>query len=146
MRIMRTILAGALAVTLAAACSDSTAPADVTDEDLVGTWVATSVTFTPTGTSTPIDLLALGGGVTLVIGDDNTYSVTFTEPGGEPDVENGTYTVSAGVITITPTGSEESEALTIVSLDGNTLTLSSTAVEEVGEIEVSGTMRMVLEK
>jgi hypothetical protein len=33
-----------------------------------------------------------------------------------------------------------------VSLEGNTLTLSMTAVEEVGEVEVSGTMTMVLER
>ncbi len=35
--------------------------------------------------------------------------------------------------------------LTIVSLEGNTLTLSDpNAVEEIGEIEVSGTLTMVL--
>ncbi len=79
-----------------------------------------------------------------MIRDNSTYTVTFDD-GETSEVENGTYTVSAGVITITPTEGEPEE-LTIVSLEGNTLTLSMTAVEEVGEVEVSGTMTMVLER
>jgi hypothetical protein len=143
MKMLRSILTGVLVVTLATACSDSTAPTDVTADDLVGTWEATAVTFSVLG-SPPIDVLALGGGVTLVIRDNSTYTVTFDD-GETSEVENGTYTVSAGVITITPTEGEPEE-LTIVSLEGNTLTLSMTAVEEVGEVEVSGTMTMVLER
>ena len=145
MKMLRTIMAGALAVTLATACSDSTAPTDVTADDLVGTWEATALTFSVLG-SPPIDILALGGGVTLVIRADDTYTATFDD-GESVDVENGTYTLSAGVITITPDEApEDAEELTIVSLEGNTLTLSATEVEEVGEVEVSGTLTMVLER
>ena len=144
MRIMRSILAGALAVTLATACSDSTAPAG---DDLVGTWVATTATFTPDGSTTAFDLLADGSGFTLVIGADNTYTVTFTEPDSEPEVENGTYTLSGGVLTITPTDEPTEVESFDVSLNGDTLTMTDDdAVEDDGEVEVTGTLRLVLQR
>ena len=144
MRIMRSIMAGALAVTLATACSDSTAPAG---DDLVGTWVATTATFTPDGSTTAFDLLADGSGFTIVIRADNTYTVTFTEPDSVPEVENGTYTLSGGVLTVTPTDEPTEVESFDVSLNGDTLTMTDDdAVEDDGEVEVTGTLRLVLQR
>jgi len=143
MRIMRSIMAGALAVTLATACSDSTAPAG---DDLVGTWVATAATFTPVG-GTAFDLLADGSGFTLVIRADDTYTATFTEPGSDPDVENGTYTLSGGVLTITPTDEPTEVESFNVTLDGDTLTMiDPDAVEDDEGTEITGTLRLVLQR
>lgn len=139
MRIMRSIMAGALAVTLATACSDSTAP---TGDDLVGTWEATAATFTPVD-GTASDLLADGSGFTLVIRADNTYTVTFTAPDSEPEVENGTYTLSGGVLTITPTGEPTEVESFDVSLNGNTLTMTD---DDAVEDDVPGTLRLVLQR
>ena len=152
MRMLRTIMAGALAVTLATACSDSTDPGDVdpgdvTGNDLVGTWEATAATFTPDGSTTSFDLIADGFGITLVIRADGTYTATFTELGFDPEVEDGTYTVSAGVITITPTVGDDVESFTIVSLNATTLVLSDPdAVEDDEGVDVPGTLRLVLQK
>jgi hypothetical protein len=139
MRIMRSIMAGALAVTLATACSDSTAP---TGDDLVGTWEATAATFTPVD-GTAFDLLADGSGFTLVIRADNTYTVTFTAPDSEPEVENGTYTISGGVLTVTPTDEPTEVESFDVSLNGNTLTMTD---DDAVEDDVPGTLRLVLQR
>jgi len=141
---MRSIMAGALAVTLATACSDSTAPAG---DDLVGTWVATTATFTPDGSTTAFDLLEGGSGFTLVIRADDTYTVTFTEPGSDPDVENGTYTLSGGVLTVTPTDEPTEVESFNVTLDGDTLTMiDPDAVEDDEGTEMTGTLRLVLQR
>ncbi len=143
-------MAGALAVTLATACSDSTAPNDVTAGDLVGRWDATAATFTPDG-GTPVDLLAGGSGLSLIVVPNSTgYRLIFSEPGSEGEVESGTMSFSAGVITFTPDPVDpvlgetpDPQSFNIVSLAGNTLTLSDPdAVEE----DVTGTLRLVLQR
>ncbi len=144
MRMLRTIMAGALAVTLATACSDSTG---VTEDDLVGTWVATAATFTPNGTTTAMDLLADGTGFTLVLQADGTYTATTTEPDSPPDVESGTYSVSGSVITLTSTDFPDDPDTFAVTLDGNTMTLIASNVvldEEVGG--PAGTLTIVLQR
>ena len=128
MRIMRTILAGALAVTLATACSDSTDPGDVTGADLVGTWDATSVVFTPDAGGTAIDVVPLDFALEITFNAEGGYTATFDVPGDSADVEIGTYTVANGVLTLTPVD-EDAETMTIGSFGGNSMTLTDTNAE-----------------
>lgn len=149
MRMLRTIVASALAVTLATACSDSTDPGDVTAGDLVGSWLATAATFTPDG-GAPVDLLAGGSEITLVMRAGGSYSLIFFEPSTGDEAESGNYSVSAGILTLTassvfpaPGEIPGPRTFDIVSLVGNTLTLSDPdAVEE----DVTGTLRLVLQR
>lgn len=129
MRIMRSILAGALAVMLTTACSDSTDPGDVTGADLVGTWDATSAVFTPDAGGTAIDVVLLGATFEITLNAEGGYTATFIEqPGGTPELEIGTYTVANGVLTLTPVGADV-ETFTIDSLDGNSLVITDTNAE-----------------
>jgi len=144
---LRSIMTGALAVTLATACSDSTAPEDVTADDLIGSWHATAATFTPDGGS-PVDLLADGSSISVVMLVDG-YVFNFTPLSGANESEHGTYSVSAGVLTLTalqvfpPEGEIPGpRTFDIVSLVGDILTLSDPdAVED----DVTGTLSLVLE-
>ena len=128
MRIMRSFMAGALAVTLATACSDSTAPADVTAADLAGTWDASSVVFTPDAGGTAVDVVPMGFGLEITFNAEGGYTATFTEPGEAPDLEIGTYTVVNGVLTLTPAG-EDAETMTIDSFSGSTMVVTDSNAE-----------------
>ena len=150
MTMLRSIMAGALAVTLATACSDSTAPEDVTADDLVGSWRATAATFTPDG-GTPVDLLAGGSSIVVVmLPSGESYTFVFTDPSIGDEAEHGSYSVSAGVLTLTassvfpaPGEIPGPRTFDIVSLVGDILTLSDPdAVED----DVTGTLSLVLQR
>jgi len=99
--------------------------------NLVGTWGATSVTFTPTGGGTAVDIIAGGVTLTVVLRSDFTYTTTEVD-GGVTDIEDGTYTViggTAGVgadLTFTPTGMPADEPLLIDILTATDLQVSNT--------------------
>jgi hypothetical protein len=128
MKIMRSVLAGALAVTLATACSDSTAPSDVTAADLVGTWDASSVVFTPDAGGTAVDVVLLGFGFEITFNAEGGYTATTQVPLEDPDIEIGTFTVANGVITLSPVG-EDAETLRIDSFSGSMLVVTDTNAE-----------------
>jgi hypothetical protein len=154
MRSKLCVTAVALAA-FAVGCSDSTAPNDVTADDLVGSWRATAATFTPDG-GTPVNLLAGGLDITLGMRATGSYLLLFV--GGErvgvlPTSEVGNYSVGLGVLTLTalrlsgqPDEIPGQRTFDIVSLVGNTLTLSDPdAVKEDDEGgDVTGTLRLVL--
>ncbi len=124
MKTLRALCACTVLAAVAVGCSDSTAPGDVTLDDLVGTWTATSAVFTPVGGGTGVDVVPLGMGLTITIAATGTYTLTVTVPLETPEVETGTMTVSNGVITATPDDPlEDPLAIDIVSLEGDVLTL-----------------------
>ena len=128
MKLVRALAVGAVAAAFAAACSDSTAPADVTAADLAGTWDATSVVFTPDAGGTAVDVVLLGFGFEITFNAEGGYTATTDVPGEDPDVEIGTFTVANSVITLTPVG-EDAETLTIDSLSGSTLVVTDSNAE-----------------
>lgn len=92
------ILLLALVAFVFPACSDddptgpgsTTGPGGVTISDLAGTWNATSFTFTPAAGGTAFDLIGQGGSLVLGIQANGDITIAQTEPGGAPEVLNGT--------------------------------------------------------
>ena len=128
MKLVRALAVGALAAAFAVGCSDSTDPGDVTGADLVGTWDATSVVFTPDAGGTAVDVTLLGFTFEVTFNAEGGYTATFTEPEEPAELEIGTYTVVNAVLTLTPV-SGEGETFTINSLDGDTLVITTTDAE-----------------
>jgi len=129
MKFVRTFSAVALAAAVAVGCSDSTDPADVTIEDLVGTWVASSFTYTADANpAQTFDLVANGGGFTLTVQADG--SVTGTQSIlGMTDTFNADMTVANGVLTVTTTDVPPEVLTFTFTLDGNTITMTDTSAE-----------------
>jgi hypothetical protein len=124
MKTLRRLSAFVLLAAVAAGCSDSTAPEDITVANLVGTWNATSATFTPVGGGVGVEVVARGFDLTITIAASGAYTLTVSVPGEENEIETGTLTVSNGRITATPSDPlEDPGFLDIVSLNGDNLTL-----------------------
>ena len=96
--------------------------------DLIGTWDATSLVFTPTGGGITADPISDGLVLTLVLRNDFTY--TITEDPGPPevvDVEDGIVTVTGSVLTLIPNSApQETEDFTIQTLTSTDLIVSVT--------------------
>ena len=96
--------------------------------ELIGTWDATSLVFTPDGGGATADPILDGLVLTLVFRDDFTY--TITEDEGPPEgveVENGIVTVTEGgsVLTLIPNNApDEAEDFVIETLTSTDLTVS----------------------
>ena len=95
--------------------------------DLIGTWDATSLVFTPTGGGATADPISDGLALTLVFRSDFTY--TITEDPGPPEVvevEDGIVTVAGSVLTLIPDAApDEVEEFTIQTLTSTDLTVSA---------------------
>jgi hypothetical protein len=131
MNTLRKLSAFVILAAVAAGCSDSTAPEDVTLADLVGTWNATRATFDEVAGDGTFDLIPdiPGVTVTLTIASSGAYTVTVSMPGESPEMETGTATVANGVITVTPSDPlEDPYAIEIVSLSGDDMTLLSLTI------------------
>jgi len=112
----------ALAAAVAVGCSDSTG---VTNTDLVGTWAASEFVFSDFADPvTDFDVIGMGGGATIVIRADSTFTTTITLPFSDPLVANGTWKLQGDKTLILTEGSETT-ALD-VSLSGTTLTIHTT--------------------
>ena len=108
---------------LALACGS-----DVAEEDIVGTWNATGFVFS--NFEDPVvdfDVIAMGGDVTIVIRADGTYTITFTMPESQPEVDDGTWVLDGDQLTF-DAGTVDESAFD-VSLDGNTLTIHGEDLE-----------------
>ncbi len=95
-------------------------------DDLIGTWVATSLTFTEIGGTGTYDDIAAGGSLTIIFRSDLTYSVTQVIAGSPPEnySETGIYTVNGSVLTVTDdTDPLDPTAIEIVTLTSTALTL-----------------------
>lgn len=87
-----------------------------------GSWTATSVQYVNPSYTT-VDVIALGGTATLVLGADSSFVYTYTPQGGSPQVTTARWEmVSADLMRVTPTGATWYWAFD-VALSGNTLTL-----------------------
>ncbi len=123
---LRHMTTSALALILMAACTEATG-VGVEPDELAGTWTASS--FILTSVADPnvwIDLVAEEGAqMTLVLGADGTYTFDFTSTVEEAEHEEGTYTVSGNIMTVTPVTPEglDPEEMGIVRV-GDTLTLT----------------------
>ena len=124
MKTLRTLSAFVVLAAVAAGCSDSTDPGDITIADLVGTWNATTATFTPVGGGAGEEVVSQGFGLTITVASSGAYTLTTSFPSEADEVETGTMTVSNGRLTATPTDPlEDLELIDIVSLSGDNLTL-----------------------
>lgn len=121
---LRHLTTSALALIILSACSDATG---VTVDDLTGTWTATSIVFTSTGTPpVVVDIVAEEqASLTLLFVADGTYTLTLTEPPDPVDIESGSYTVTGSLLTLSETGTGSPDAFTI-NRDGDTMILSKT--------------------
>jgi hypothetical protein len=111
---------------VAAGCSDSTAPEEVTVDDLVGTWNATRATFDEVAGDGTFDAIPdiPGVSMSITVASGGAYTITTAAPGETPEVETGTLTVANGVITTTPSDPlEDPEQIDILSLSGDGLTV-----------------------
>ena len=124
MKLLRTLVAPLLAVTVVAGCGDSNGPGtEATINALAGTWNATSLVFTNNANSSEtFDLIADGG----------SFSITFTAAGGfsgsstfegDTDTFSGTFEVQGSNLIISETGESGPETIAF-TLSGNTLTLT----------------------
>jgi hypothetical protein len=81
----------ALTTPLLIGCGDATGIQPV---DLAGSWVASEYRFTnPANTAQTVDLVAVGGSLSLMIMADGNYTVTIQEPGNVPETRSGTVEV-----------------------------------------------------
>ena len=119
---LRNLTTSALTVLLMAGCLGDSTGVEV--DDLAGTWTATAIVATQTADPfESLDVMALEQAtVTLVLGADGTYTLTFTSPQEDPEIESGTFAVVGSTLTLTETV-EGSEDFTI-DRDGDTMTLT----------------------
>lgn len=97
MRLRRIIpiiaLSGAVALV---ACDDD--PTGIQISDFAGSWTASVVQYTAhADASRQLDIVSVGGGLTLVVGSDGTYSGTFTHP------QLGTIPITGSVTLVSDT-------------------------------------------
>jgi hypothetical protein len=112
-------LVGALAV----ACGE-----DIVVEDLIGTWNATEFVFSNfEDPVTDVDVIDLGGEVTIIIRADNTYTVQLELPGAEPEEVDGEWVLNGDVLTFDEGTADET--VFNISLSGTTLTIHTEDLE-----------------
>lgn len=92
--------------------------------DLAGTWTASRVEFVSTASSpTRVEIVAMGGRVTLALAADRTYTLTTEIPGEPAETERGTWDSSSDVLTLRESGTAGDMQFDY-TLSGNTLTAS----------------------
>jgi hypothetical protein len=126
MNTLRKLSAFVMLAAVAVGCSDSTAPADVTLADLVGTWNATRATFDEVAGDGTFDAIPdiPGVSMSITIASSGAFTISMAVPGEAPEVETGTLTVANGVITLTPSAPlEDPYAIDILSLSGDDMTV-----------------------
>ena len=114
--------AAALAVGAAVACGGSSGPSPQT---LAGTWGATKAELVKASSaSTKVDIVAKGGSVLLVLRDNKSFNLTFSEPGEPVQDMSGVWSSSTDVLTLAYTsGPFSGEMQFDMSLSGSTLSL-----------------------
>jgi hypothetical protein len=98
----------------------STAPKPA---QITGLWTATKIEHVKTGTSTTVDLIALGGWGSLLLNADNSYRYVVAPAGEPPDTLADAWDLSAdGTLTLHmgPYGEMQFDT----HLSGNTLAIS----------------------
>jgi hypothetical protein len=92
--------------------------------DLVGTWEATEFRFvsSPTPTDT-IDVIDLGGGLSVTLVADGRYDMTIELPGELPDDQSGVALVVGDIIVMIDEVAPEGSIRFEYGLAGETITL-----------------------
>lgn len=132
------LLAGAL---LSGCGGDDGTPAEVTLEDLAGTWTATSLVARPSGSSFGIDLIGANTVVTLEITSAGRFTLTAQDLQIGPDVTlTGTFEITGpGTADITADGSQGDPLATTFTLSGDTMTVTI-ADAALFDLDSSGTI------
>jgi hypothetical protein len=96
----------------------------MTAADLAGTWEATEFRFvsSPTPTDT-IDVIDLGGGLSVTLGTDASYDLTLTIPDELPDDQSGVALIFGDMIVMIDEVEPEGSIMFEFGLDGETITL-----------------------
>lgn len=114
-------------------CKSSTEPTDDGLSTFVGTWAANSdiegtlmeYDATDVNPAFQVNVLLLGASVQVTLKSDGDYNLVLTEPGGTPEVEEGTATVDGNKITMIPDGAPEDAITFTYTLNEPFLTLVS---------------------
>ena len=140
---MSPLRASLLAFSLAAlaACGDD-GPTDPTPASVAGTYEATTFDVTFAGSSQPLDVLAIGGSLEVVLTPQGTTTGTLivpaelTEDGIDEDVIDltGTYTITGNTLTFQNQGDS---FIPEVSWTIGTGTLTAVNTTDEGTIEVT---------
>jgi hypothetical protein len=132
MKFARTLSVVALAAVVAAGCSDSTGPEDLTVADLVGTWTATSMNYTEDAGAGQFDVIANAAAtLELVIAAGGAVTGTYVLIPLEQTVPfTGMVSVANGVLTLTGFPLYPSMVMTVTEwTGGNTIQMVFTDVE-----------------
>jgi len=115
-----------------AACSGSdkaAGPDEITIADLVGSWTASSLTFTNNANpGQKLDLIALGGENRMTVLDGGRAR-TWLEFGTFSDEWDAQLTISGNTLTSQPAEASRDVQTWAFSLEGNVLELSDTSSE-----------------
>jgi hypothetical protein len=100
MGLRQAIAVGILSATVTVACGDDGGPGgNITIVDLVGTWNATTVTYTSQADgSKRVDLIAGDGRATLTISSDGRYTFALAPALGAPEVSSGFAVIESGFL------------------------------------------------
>lgn len=111
-----------------AGCGDDE-PSGPAPEEITGTWNATKAEYVMSEPpNTAVDLVALGGSVTLTLGEGGDFEFVVTPPAEASFTTNGTWTLGGETLSLTPEGMPFSWQFD-VALSGDSLGLSGASVE-----------------
>jgi hypothetical protein len=116
---------------------------------LAGTWDATKVEFVRVANpSQKIDVVPLGGALTLTLAETGTFTVLVAFPGDAPWTTAGTWQASSDVLTLNYTSGLSGTHQFDMMLSGNTLSLNGahTEFEFVDEVEEDALLNLVLSR
>ena len=132
----------ALALILMSACTDATGVEPV---DLAGTWTATSIVYTGVeNAELSVDVTDEGVTLTLVLGADETFTQTVTEPGLDDEIDTGTYSIADTILTLSDSLEDLTDLFTIAR-DGDTMTLTiAEEFEFANDVPVAATLVITL--
>ncbi len=103
-------------------CGDATGLDPV---ELAGTWNAIEYRFTnPANTAQTVELIALGGSLSILIRADSSYTATIQEPGDVPETRRGTVEIRGDTLTISESG-QGSPTPYMARRSGDTLTMTT---------------------
>jgi len=102
MIVRRAVTVGCLSAAAVAGCSDSSGPgSDITIDDLVGGWSATTVTYTSQlNPGDRVDRIAGGGFATLTVAENGAYAFVLVPPLAVPEVGLGVAVIESGFLLV----------------------------------------------
>jgi hypothetical protein len=136
-------------------CKSTSEPTDDGLSSFVGTWAANSdiegtlmeYDATDVNPAFKVNVLLLGASLQVTLESSGDYSHTLTEPGGEPEVEEGTATVDGNKITMIPDGAPEDAITFTYTLNEPFLTLvSDDETFDFGTGDVPATLTLTMKR